>query len=170
MLVTPDGRPCRATPPPIRSPATSSRTATSSIIVTARNVLQGPVATTQFTTLSNLDAAADGRRTFATSVQIYRLARCDARGDDHLHEHRPRRLGLRRHGARRRNHRRHRRDALSIRGTGTVAFDATGVLTEVERRRRRPTSTIAGPAWANGAAATELRRGISSMPNGGGRR
>ena len=115
-------------------------------------VLRPPTATTQFLTLTNLDAGATAGMTFTSTVQIY-----DALGTPHAVTITYTNTGpgawsfdITVPGA----------DVgvaaptASI-GTGTLAFDANGALATVNGGAPADLS-IPGPTWANGAAPTGL--------------
>ena len=154
-LVTADGKPVQgytATDPATGAIITTGQPAD---IVVPPGVLRPPVATTQFGTVTNLDAHAGRRRHVHRVGADLRRARHGARRDDHLHEHRRRRVELRHHRARRGRDRRHRRHAASHIAAGTVAFDAAGTLSDGGRRgggrRRRSRSGV-----GDGATATDF--------------
>ena len=119
-------------------------------IIIPPGVLSAPGATTQFGTMTNLDASAEVGDTFTASVQMY-----DALGDVHVATITYTNTGPGAWGY----------DIAvdggevtggtagtpTSLGTGTVTFDANGVLTG-------PAAdvVVTSPAWANGAAPTNF--------------
>jgi flagellar hook protein FlgE len=118
-------------------------------VVVPPGVLRPPVATTSIGTLSNLDAAAAVDTVVTSSVQVY-----DTLGTSHVATITYTNTGP---GAWDYDITVPGEDVGDTAGTatsvanGSVAFDAVGVLTS-------PTAdvTITGPAWANGATATNI--------------
>jgi flagellar hook protein FlgE len=157
QLVTSDGLPVQGwtTSDPVTGAIVT--TGTPNDITIPPGVLRPPVATTQMTTLSNLDADAAVGDTFITSVQVY-----DALGTPHVVTITYTNTGP---GA-------WSYDAtvpgdevsggvagtpFSV-GTGTVAFDATGVLDPATGINGGAPAdvTFTTPAWSNGAAPSTL--------------
>jgi flagellar hook protein FlgE len=151
VLVTPEGRPVLGyTATDVNGNIVTTGAPTS--IVVPPGVLRDPVTTTSFSTVSNLNNGAVVGGTFTASVQIY-----DSLGAAHVAtitytNTAPGAWGY----------------TIAVPGeeitggtagtpftiaTGTVGFNASGVLTTVNGGAAADV-TVAGPAWANGSAAT----------------
>jgi flagellar hook protein FlgE len=153
-LVTPDGQPVQG--------FTATNALTGAIITTGQptniivppGVLRPPTATTQFGTVSNLDASAAVAATFTASAQIY-----DALGTPHVAT-----ITYTNTGSGAWNY------SISVPGddvaagvvgvptvikAGTLTFTAAGVLNQVDGAAAANVA-IAGPTWRNGATATAL--------------
>ena len=167
-LITADGLPVQGytSTDPVTS-AIVSNGPLSSIVIPPGTLLQG-TPTTEFTTVSNLNAASTAGETFATSFQLI-----DTLGSTHIatitytntgpgawdyditvpgEEVTGGTLGT-------------PRSILSA--PGTIGFDNTGVLTAVDGVTPPANVSITGPAWANGAAATNFSWDVI-LKNGGG--
>jgi len=139
----------------------------SSIVIPPGTLLQGKP-TTEFTTVTNLNAAATAGDTFSTSFQLI-----DTLGSTHIATlnytktvpgHWTYNITV---------------DGSEVTGgtagtpksilsaPGSIAFDNTGVLTSVNGVTPPANVAIAGPAWANGAAGTSFTWDIV-LANGGG--
>lgn len=167
-LITADGLPVRGyTSTDAVTGAIISNGPLSDIVIPPGTLLQG-TPTTQFTTVSNLDASATAGDTFATSFQVI-----DSLGSKHIATITYTNTGP---GAWSYD--------ITVPGeeltggtagtptsilaaAGSVAFDNTGVLTTVNGVTPPANVDIAGPAWANGAAATDFTWQVV-LPNGGG--
>jgi flagellar hook protein FlgE len=151
VLVTPEGRPVLGYTATDANGNIITTGAPTSIVVPP-GVLRDPVATTSFSTVSNLNNAAAVGSTFTASAQIY-----DSLGAAHVATITYTNTGP---GA--------WSYAITVPGqditggtagtpftiaTGTVGFDATGALTTVNGGAAADV-TVAGPAWANGASPT----------------
>ncbi|MGE3401581.1 MAG: flagellar hook protein FlgE [Vicinamibacterales bacterium] len=118
-------------------------------------VLRAPQATSQFRMLTNLDATAEAGDTFAAAVQV-----TDALGESHVVTVTYTRGATPGEWAYDMTAEGGEVDGgtagvpFSL-GTGTVAFDATGVLTTVNGAAPADVA-ITTPAWSNGAAASAL--------------
>ena len=86
-----------------------------------------------------------------------RLARDRARRDDHLHQHRGRRMELLDRGAGRGCHRRHRRSPPVVLKAGTLTFNSDGLLSQVDGAAAADVAIPAPAAgWKDGATATTM--------------
>lgn len=153
-LITPDGMPVQG--------YTAINPLTGEIITTGQpaniivppGVLRGPAATTQFGTVTNLNANAAVADTFTASVQIF-----DALGVAHVATITYTKTGANAWGY-----------DISVPGeevtggtagtpfsiaTGTLQFSGGGVLTQVNAAAAADV-TVVSPAWANGATATNF--------------
>ena len=154
QLVTPDGQPVQGymTVDPTTGLITTTGQPTN--IVVPHAVLRPPTATTLFSMTSNLDAGAAVGATFASSIPMY-----DALGDSHVAT-----VTFTKTAADTWSY------AMTVPGedvsggtagtpsqigTGTLTFDGTGVLTQVNGAAVANV-TVASPTWANGAAATNF--------------
>jgi flagellar hook protein FlgE len=154
MLVTPDGQPVQGYT--TIDPATGRVVTTGQpgSIVIPPGVLRPPVATTSFTTTTNLDAGAAVGATFTASVQIY-----DSLGQSHVVT-----IAYTKTGPGAWSY------TMSVPGedvaggtpgtpsqiaTGTLSFNAQGRLAQVNGGAAADV-VITAPAWANGAAATNF--------------
>jgi flagellar hook protein FlgE len=154
VLVTFDGQPVQgySTPDPVTGLIQTSGQPTAIII--PPGVLRPPVATTLFSTTSNLDAGAPVGATFTTSVQTY-----DALGDPHVLSivYEKTAVGAWDYTI--------SVDGADVTGgtpgtaevlaTGSVEFGPDGLLTDVDGAAAADV-TITSPAWANGAAPTDF--------------
>jgi len=155
MLVTADGKPVQGytTIDPTTGKITSTGVPTN--IIVPPGVLQQPVATTSFNTISNLDAGAIVGSTFTASVQIY-----DSLGVPHVATITYTKTGAGAWGY-----------AITVPGaevaggtagtpssigTGTLTFSGAGKLLTVNGGAPADV-TIASPAWANGATAVPFK-------------
>jgi flagellar hook protein FlgE len=124
-------------------------------IVVPPSILHPPTATTQFSAISNLNSQAVAGDTFTTSVQVF-----DSLGASHVTTMTYTNTAV---GA--------WTYAMSVDGgaitggtagtpfplaTGTLSFDGTGVLTQVNGAAPADVS-ITTPAWTNGATASTLQ-------------
>lgn len=151
VLVTPEGRPVLGyTATDVNGNIITTGAPTT--IVVPPGVLRDPVTTTSFSTVSNLNNGAPVGGTFTASVQVY-----DSLGAAHVAtitytNTAPGAWGY----------------TITVPGqeitggtagtpftiaSGTVGFNASGVLTTVNGAPAADV-TVAGPAWANGAAPT----------------
>jgi len=163
ILVTADGLPVQGW--------TTIDAATGEIVTTGKTsgiavppgVLRPPSATTQFATLTNLSAAAEVGDTFSTGVQVY-----DSLGSSHVVTMTYTKTGA---GAWNYDITVAGEDVaggtagtpVSV-GTGTLAFDGTGVLTAVNGGGVADVA-FATPTWANGAAGNAIDWTLV-LPNG----
>jgi len=157
MLVTPDGQPVQgytAVNPATGAIITSGQPAN---IVIPPGVLRAPTPTTQFGSVSNLDASAAVGATFTTSVQIY-----DSLGTPHVMTTTYTKTApgwsysITVPGV----------DITGVAGAppsvlkaGVLTFTANGVLKDVDGVSAATTAVnvaIPGPAWFDGATATPL--------------
>ncbi|MDH4064622.1 MAG: flagellar hook protein FlgE [Acidobacteriota bacterium] len=154
MLVTPDGQPVQgytAIDPVTGDVITTGQPGN---VIISPGVLRPPSATTLFGTTTNLDAGAAVGDTFTASVQLY-----DSLGEPHVATITYTRTGPGAWGY-----------DISVPGddvtggtagtpfsigAGTMAFDATGRLAQVNGAAAADL-VITAPAWANGAAATNF--------------
>lgn len=150
-LVTPEGRPVLGyTATDVDGNIVTTGAPTS--IVVPPGVLRNPVTTTQFSTVTNLNANAAVGDTFTAAVQIY-----DSLGASHVATvtYTNTAPGAWNYGI--------TVPGAEITGgtvgtpfsiaTGSIRFDAAGELAQVNGAAAADV-TIAGPAWANGAAPT----------------
>jgi flagellar hook protein FlgE len=164
LLVTTDGLPVQgytAVDPVTRLINTSGQPGD----IRVTNTVLPPVATTQFTSQTNLDAASVAGATFVSSVPIY-----DALGVSHVATITYTKAAA----ANTWNY------SITVPGAevtpasatpvvinaGTMVFNGTGVLTTVNAAAAADV-TITSPAWANGAAATNIVWDLVDI--GGGR-
>lgn len=167
-LVTADGQPVQGytETDPVTGGIVSNGTL-SSIVIPPGTLLQG-TPTTQFTTVSNLDASSTVGDAFATSFQVI-----DSLGSKHVatitytntgpgtwsydvtvpgEELAGGTAGT---------------PTSILTAPGSIAFDNTGVLTTVNGVTPPANVAITGPSWANGAASTNFTWQVI-LPNGGG--
>ena len=139
----------------------------SSIVIPPGTLLQG-TPTTEFTTVSNLNAASTAGDTFSTSFQLI-----DSLGSTHIATIT---YTMTAPGAWDYDVMVPGEDVTGgtpgtpqsiLSAPGTIAFDNTGVLTSVNGVTPPTNVAITGPAWANGAAATNFTWDIV-LKNGGG--
>jgi flagellar hook protein FlgE len=166
MLVTPDGQPVQgytAVNPATGAIITSGQPAN---IVIPPGVLRAPTATTQFGTVSNLDASAAVGSTFTTSVQVY-----DSLGTPHVMTTTYTKTapgwnysitvpGVDITGV--------AGAAPSVLKAGVLTFNAGGVLKDVDGvSAALPAVNVAipGPVWFDGATATPLTWGVLDANN-----
>jgi flagellar hook protein FlgE len=154
-LVSPDGQAVQGytTIDPVTNEVVTSGQPTA--INVPPGVLRAPVATTQFRTLTNLDAAAPTGTTFTTSIEIF-----DALGGSHVATMTYTKTGAGAWGYQL------TADGADVQGgtpgvpfslgTGTLTFNGTGTLTAVNGGAVADVN-IATPGWRNGAAAGSLR-------------
>jgi flagellar hook protein FlgE len=154
MLVSPEGLPVQGWTAVNPTTGQIDTTGQPQNVIIPPGALRPPVATTLFAVQSNLDAAAPVASTFASSVQIY-----DSLGVAHVAT-----VNYTKTGAGAWSY------TITVPGaeitggtpgtpfsiaTGTLAFNASGVLTTVNAAPAADV-TITGPAWANGATATNI--------------
>lgn len=164
VLVTPEGRPVLGyTAADVDGRIITTGAPTS--IVVPPGVLRDPTNTTQFSTVTNLNAGAVVGDTFTASVQIY-----DSLGASHVMtitytntapgawDYDITVPGAEITGGT-------AGTPFSI-ANGSVSFDPNGALDQVNGAAAAD-ATIPGPAWANGASATDLVWDLVD-PNGGG--
>ena len=155
-LVTPDGQFVQGYTATDATTGAIVTTGQLSDITVPPGVLRAPVATTQFRTQTNLSAGAATGDTFTTSIQVY-----DSLGSAHVATVTYTKAAT----AGTWNY------AITVPGaditggttgtpfsiaTGTMAFNASGVLTSVNSATPADV-TITTPTWKNGAAASSLR-------------
>ena len=132
MLVTSDGLPVQgftATDPVTGAIITTGQPGS---ILVPPGVLRPPTPTSQFGTVTNLNAdAVVGLGVHGLGAGL-RRARFTARRDHHLHEHRRRRLGLRDHACPARKWPAARPARPRSIATGTITFDGDGMLDLVD--------------------------------------
>jgi flagellar hook protein FlgE len=154
VLVTPDGRQVQGWTAVDPTTGEILTTGQPTSIVIPPGVLRPPVASTQFGVQSNLDASEVVGGTFTASVQIY-----DALGDSHVVT-----ITYDKTAAGAWNY------TMTVPGaevsggtpgtpftigTGTLGFDANGLLTTVNGAATADV-VVTSPTWANGAAATNF--------------
>jgi len=153
-LVSPDGQTVLGytTVDPVTHQIISSGSPTS--ITVPPGLLRTPIATNQFSMISNLDAAAITGATFTSSIQVY-----DSLGASHVATMTYTRTGpgawsydLTAPGSEVTGGTAGTPFSLA---TGSLSFDATGVLTDVNGAGPADVS-ITTPTWANGAQASAL--------------
>lgn len=152
-LVTPDGRPVQGYTA-LDAAGNIDTTQPLSDIVLPPGVLRAPVATTEFSAITNFNADAAVGDSFNTTIQVY-----DALGEAHVLT-----MTSTKTAAGSWSYQITSPDgALGAGATGTVTFNGDGTLASVNGGLA-PVS-IAVPAWPNGAAASSLAWNIMG-PNG----
>jgi flagellar hook protein FlgE len=153
-LITPDGQKVQGYT--VIDPVTNEvdTTGPPTEITVPPGVLRGPVATSQFRALTNLDAAAANGTTFTTAIQMF-----DSLGASHVTN-----LTYTKTGAGAWDYELTVEGADVVGGvpgtpfslaTGSLDFDGTGALTAVNGGAVADVSIVT-PAWTNGAAATSM--------------